>query len=154
MGERLLGAIDNRVWVGAYNAARRTCTRHKYSIAGLILYRIPIHSSVRPSVRPVVIPRSQARLYKEMNMKKIHKLNEARREVAPPEWDQFIQCLSKAGLVSARVIHFSTQIRIWTSNRLDHSYQFVLLHRPSVIPPLTLCNLSKAANVENELLPL
>jgi len=57
----------------------------------------------------------------------------------------------KAGLVSARVIHFSTLIRIWTSNRLDHSYQFVLLHCPSVIPPLALCNLSKTVSIENEL---
>lgn len=57
----------------------------------------------------------------------------------------------KAGLVSARVIHFSTLIRIWTSNRLDHSYQFVLLHCPSVIPPLALCNLSKTMGIENEL---
>ncbi|XP_011646842.1 uncharacterized protein LOC105433295 isoform X2 [Pogonomyrmex barbatus] len=70
-------------------------------------------------------------------------ISEAEREMASPQWDQFIQCLSKAGLVSARVIHFSVQIRIWTSNRLDHSYQFVLLHRPGVIPPLVLCNLSK-----------
>lgn len=66
-----------------------------------------------------------------------------REMAASPQWDQFIRCLSKAGLVSARVIHFSTLIRIWASNRLDHSYQFVLLHRPSVIPPLALCNLSK-----------
>ncbi|XP_025075653.1 uncharacterized protein LOC105433295 isoform X1 [Pogonomyrmex barbatus] len=104
--------------------------------------------SICPSVRPVVILRSEACLYKEQRLMYLmneceKEISEAEREMASPQWDQFIQCLSKAGLVSARVIHFSVQIRIWTSNRLDHSYQFVLLHRPGVIPPLVLCNLSK-----------
>lgn len=83
--------------------------------------------------------------------RKKREASEAGREAASPQWDQFIQCLLKAGLVSAWVIHFSTLIRIWTSNRLDHSYQFVLLHHTSVIPPPAICNLSGMARMENGL---